>query len=77
MTFASHPAEAEAVAEGCAEAGGRLTPFVLVDPSTEAGLAAGRRALGDLGFRHDAAQVVRAERKSGTFKGLAEYVFQR
>ncbi|HZN60128.1 MAG TPA: amidohydrolase family protein [Planctomycetota bacterium] len=51
VTFASHPAEAEAVAEGCAEAGGRLTPFVLVDPSSEAGLAAGRRALGDLGFR--------------------------
>src|SRR4030095_2338342 len=38
VTFGSHPAEAEAVAEGCAEAGGRLTPFVLVDPSTEAGL---------------------------------------
>ena len=30
-----------------------------------------------LGFRHDPAQVSRAERKSGTFKGVAEYVFKR
>jgi FkbM family methyltransferase len=29
------------------------------------------------GFRYDPAQVARAERKSGTFKGVAEYVFQR
>jgi FkbM family methyltransferase len=29
------------------------------------------------GFRHDPAQVLRAERKSGTFKGVAEYVFKR
>lgn len=29
------------------------------------------------GFHYDAAQVERAERKSGTFKGVAEYVFKR
>ena len=33
--------------------------------------------LNDLGFRHDAAQVERAERKDGAFKGVAEYVFRR
>ena len=33
--------------------------------------------LNALGFRHDAAQVARAERKDGTFKGVAEYVFTR
>ena len=33
--------------------------------------------LGALGFVHDPAQVARAERKQGTFKGCAEYVFQR
>ena len=33
--------------------------------------------LGELGFRHDPAQVSRAERKDGTFKGGAEYVFTR
>jgi hypothetical protein len=30
-----------------------------------------------LGFRFDPAQVARAERKEGTFKGVAEYVFAR
>jgi FkbM family methyltransferase len=30
-----------------------------------------------LGFRYDPAQVERAERKSGTFKGVAEYVLRR
>lgn len=30
-----------------------------------------------LGFRYDAAQVAAAERKSGIFKGVAEYVFRR
>jgi FkbM family methyltransferase len=30
-----------------------------------------------LGFRYDPAQVKRAERKEGTFKGVAEYVFKR
>lgn len=30
-----------------------------------------------LGFRYDRAQVAAAERKSGAFKGVAEYVFQR
>lgn len=29
------------------------------------------------GFAHDPAQVARAERKDGTFKGVAEYVFRR
>ena len=33
--------------------------------------------LGTLGFRHDPAQVARAERKEGLFKGCAEYVFRR
>jgi FkbM family methyltransferase len=35
------------------------------------------RELNGLGFRHDLAQVQRAERKEGTFKGVAEYVFRR
>ena len=35
------------------------------------------RDLNALGFRHDPLQVSRAERKSGPFKGCAEYVFQR
>jgi FkbM family methyltransferase len=35
------------------------------------------RDLNTLGFRHDAAQVARAERKEGDFKGCAEYVFHR
>jgi hypothetical protein len=33
--------------------------------------------LNGLGFRHDPAQVARAERKDGPFKGCAEYVFRR
>ena len=33
--------------------------------------------LNALGFKHDPAQVQRAERKEGTFKGVAEYVFRR
>jgi hypothetical protein len=33
--------------------------------------------LNGLGFRHDAAQVQRAERKEGLFKGCAEYVLRR
>ena len=33
--------------------------------------------LNALGFKHDPAQVAAAERKSGTFKGCAEYVFKR
>jgi FkbM family methyltransferase len=33
--------------------------------------------LNALGFKHDRAQVERAERKSGAFKGIAEYVFRR
>ena len=33
--------------------------------------------LGGLGFRYDPAQVARAERKEGLFKGCAEYVFRR
>jgi hypothetical protein len=33
--------------------------------------------LGALGFHFDPAQVDRAERKAGSFKGVAEYVFSR
>ena len=33
--------------------------------------------LNAIGFRHDPAQVAAAERKSGPFKGCAEYVFKR
>ncbi|MBM3357307.1 MAG: FkbM family methyltransferase [Betaproteobacteria bacterium] len=33
--------------------------------------------LESMGFRYDPAQVAAAERKSGTFKGVAEYVFTR
>jgi FkbM family methyltransferase len=33
--------------------------------------------LNRMGFKHDPAQVQRAERKSGTFEGVAEYVFRR
>lgn len=33
--------------------------------------------LQSLGFRYDPAQVAAAERKSGAFKGVAEYVFRR
>lgn len=33
--------------------------------------------LESLGFRYDPAQVAAAERKSGAFKGVAEYVFKR
>ncbi len=35
------------------------------------------RDLNALGFRHDPAQVERAERKTGPFTGCAEYVFKR
>ena len=35
------------------------------------------KSLNALGFRHDPAQVARAERKEGAFKGVAEYVFKR
>ena len=35
------------------------------------------KELGALGFRFDPAQVAAVERKSGTFKGCAEYVFKR
>ena len=33
--------------------------------------------LNAMGFGHDPAQVERAQRKDGTFKGVAEYVFKR
>ena len=33
--------------------------------------------LNAIGFRHDPAQVARAERKEGTFEGVAEYIFRR
>lgn len=35
------------------------------------------RDLNELGFRHDSAQVDRATRKDGQFKGAAEHVFKR
>jgi FkbM family methyltransferase len=35
------------------------------------------RTLEEFGFRHDPDQVARAQRKSGIFKGVAEYVFVR
>ncbi len=35
------------------------------------------KELNAMGFLHDPAQVQRAERKSGVFKGVAEYVFKR
>mgnify|MGYP002785272411 CR=1 FL=1 len=35
------------------------------------------RELNALGLKHDPAQVARAERKSGAFKGVAEHVFRR
>jgi FkbM family methyltransferase len=35
------------------------------------------RELNGLGYAHDPAQVARAERKDGAFKGCAEYVFRR
>jgi FkbM family methyltransferase len=35
------------------------------------------KLLNEMGFKHDPAQVARAERKEGTFKGVAEYVFRR
>ncbi len=35
------------------------------------------RELNALGLKHDPAQVQRAERKSGAFKGVAEHVFRR
>lgn len=35
------------------------------------------KELNAMGFRHDPAQVARAERKDGAFKGVAEYVFRR
>ena len=35
------------------------------------------RELNTMGFMHDAAQVKRAERKEGFFKGVAEHVFRR
>lgn len=35
------------------------------------------REMNDMGFRHDPAQVQRAERKQGTFMGVAEHVFRR
>jgi hypothetical protein len=51
VTFASLPAEAEAVREACESAGGRLIPFVLVDPTSPTGIDSGRRALAEKGFR--------------------------
>jgi len=65
-------------------AGGRET---LRDPTVKSLLIETNQNLADhmsmvaelnaLGFKHDAAQVHRAERKEGAFKGVAEYVFTR
>jgi FkbM family methyltransferase len=47
---------------------------------TNQNLADHRQMVGELqslGFRYDPAQVAAAERKSGAFKGVAEYVFRR
>ena len=47
---------------------------------TNQNLADHRQMVGELqslGFRYDPAQVAAAERKSGIFKGVAEYVFRR
>lgn len=35
------------------------------------------KRLNSMGFMHDPAQVKRAERQDGAFKGVAEYVFRR
>ena len=35
------------------------------------------RKLNEVGFRHDPAQVERAARKDGRFKGIAEHIFKR
>ena len=35
------------------------------------------RTLNEMGFRHDPAQVERAARKEGPFKGVAEHIFRR
>jgi predicted TIM-barrel fold metal-dependent hydrolase len=51
VVFASLPGEAEAVLAGARAGGGRLVPYLLVDPTTPEGLEAGRRGLAELGFR--------------------------
>ncbi len=51
VAFASLPGEAAAVAEACHGSGGRLIPFILVDPTAPSGLEAGRNAVQSLGFR--------------------------
>ena len=58
--------------------GDRRVRSLLVE--TNGNLADHRGMVSELvarGFRYDAAQVERAERKAGTFKGVAEYVFKR
>ena len=35
------------------------------------------RQLNEMGFNHDPAQVGRAERRAGTFEGVAEFIFRR
>jgi len=51
VSFASAPVEAEAVAEAARGSGGRLLPYVLVDPTAEGATAFAERALGSQGFR--------------------------
>ena len=51
VSIASVPAEEEAVRAGALASGGRLVPFLAVNPSTEAGVRQGARALAEGGFR--------------------------
>jgi FkbM family methyltransferase len=56
---------------------GRLRSVLIeINQNLDDHLALVRRMQG-WGFRFDAAQVARAERQAGTFKGCAEYVFVR
>jgi len=51
VSFASLPAEAEAVSAAAAASGGRLLPYALVNPTDAQAPAFVERALGPLGFR--------------------------
>jgi uncharacterized protein len=51
VSFASVPAEAEAVAQAARGSGGRLVPYTLVNPKDEKGPAFAEKALTSLGMR--------------------------
>lgn len=51
VTFASLPAEVEAVAEAAAGSSGRLVPYALVNPAADGADGYTARALSELGFR--------------------------